>query len=146
MNETPLDLATVGRTLRALLEQGAKPIVFHDRASGQNLAIDLDTAVAPAGLLPAFLAAGAAVWRDATGQEFGLVIARDADALLGYRVQGVRGDSFSAVMLSVMEATAQVTGPEAVLVNGFGALWSAAAERAEHGARIITRPSTDAAP
>lgn len=133
MSDRPLDLAILGRTLRALLEQGGKPVIFRDRASGQDLAVDLDTVASPTGLLPAFLAAGAAVWREATGKELGVEVAQDPAALLGYRVRGVRGSSFSAVMLSVMEATSQVTGPEAVLVNDLGALWNATTRRMERG-------------
>ena len=146
MSDHGLDLAVVGRTLRVLLEQGGKALVFRDRATGQDLAVDLDAAIAPAGLLPAFLAAGAAVWREATGHELGVVVAHDPDALLGYCVQGVRGGSFAAVMLSMMEATAQVTGPEAVLVNDFGALWSAATQRIERGQRPAPHPASGAAP
>lgn len=145
MPDAQIDLAAVGRTLHALLDRRAKPVVFYDRATGQDLPVGLDTAISPAGLLPAFLAAGAAVWREATGQELG-VVARDAEALLGYRVQGVRAGSFAAVMLSVMEATAQITGPDTVLVNSFGALWSAAAGRADRLAVVSRHPSIGAAP
>jgi hypothetical protein len=119
----------VERTLQALLEQVGKPVVILDQAAGKEETFSPAMAAARDGLLPVFLVAGEAVWREATGRDFGLEIVPDREALLGHRVARIGGGSFSTVMLSVLEATDQATGPEAVLVNELGALWQDATQR-----------------
>ena len=127
--ETGVNVDVVERTLQALLEQTGKPIVIVDQATGRQQTVSPAVAAARDGLLPVFLVAGEAVWREATGQGFGLETVPDRNALLGYRVARIGGGSFSTVMLSVLEATSQATGPEAVLVNELGALWQDATQR-----------------
>ncbi len=60
---------------------------------------------------------------------------RDRSALLGYRLQGIGDGTFTTVMLATMEATAQVAGPDAIVVNDLNALWAAATDRIERAAR-----------
>jgi len=140
----PVDLAVVSRTMEALIRQEGKPLVFQDRATGQPLTLSPEAAGSPDALLPVFLAAGEAVWREATGRGFALDLAQDPQTLLGYRVRGIGNGPFSAVMLSVMEATAQITRPDMLLVNDLDAVWEAAQERHRH--RPDTRPSTGPIP
>jgi hypothetical protein len=133
-------LAAVGRAIRALLAQGGKQVLLCDPVSNTALACPLDSVAAPEGLLPVFLAAADAVWREASGKGFALDITRDPEALLGYRVNCIGDGSFSTIMLSVMEATAQVAHPEALVVNDLGILWKAATERIDREAKAATRP------
>jgi hypothetical protein len=49
-------------------------------------------------------------------------------------------------MLAAMEATAQVTGSGVVVASDLNAVWSAATDRIEHGARSSPRSTTGAAP
>ena len=142
----PVDLAVVSRTMENLIRQEGKPLVLQDRATGQALTLSPETGGSPDGLLPVFLAAGEAVWREATGKGFALDVTQDPGALLGYRVRGIGNGPFSAVMLSVMEATAQVARPDMLLVNDLDAVWQAASQRFRHAAAAGSRPSAGAAP
>ena len=53
-----VNVEAVGRTMRVLLEQAERPIVYRDPATGTHLAVDPQTAVSPAGFLPAFRGRG----------------------------------------------------------------------------------------
>jgi len=128
-------LDAVERTLEALLEQGGKPVVIYDHAAGKEERVSAAHAAARDGFLPVFLVAGEAVWREATGKGFALEIVRDRDAVLGYRAARIGGGSFASVMLSILEAASQASGPEAVVVNELGALWRDATQRIEQAAR-----------
>jgi hypothetical protein len=76
-------LAAVGHAMRALLAQDGKQVLLCDPISDTALACPLDSVAAPEGLLPLFLVAGEAVWREACGKGFALEITRDPEALLG---------------------------------------------------------------
>jgi hypothetical protein len=141
-----VDIEAVSRVMEALLARDGRSIVYLDRATGEELAVSVPSASDPAGLLPAFLVAGEAVWREAAGNGFALDIVRDREALLGYRLQGIGTGSFATVMLATMEAAAQVAGPSAIVVNDLGALWSAATNRIEHAVRPSPRAAAGAAP
>ena len=134
------NLAAVGRATRALLAQDGTQVLLRDPISNTALACPLDSVAAPEGLLPVFLVVGEAVWREASGRGFALDITRDPEALLGYRVNGIGGGSFTTIMLSVMEATAQVARPEALVVNDLGIVWKAATERIDREAKAAARP------
>ncbi|WP_139323467.1 hypothetical protein [Roseomonas sp. TAS13] len=140
----PVDICAVSRTMEQLIRRGGKPVVLQDGATGQALGLSPEAGGSPSGLLPVFLAAGEAVWREATGKGFALDVAPDPQALLGYRVRGIGNGPFSAVMLSVMEATAQVARPDMLLVNDLDAVWQAANQRYRHVAG--SRPAGGAAP
>ena len=119
----PLDLGTVGRTLQRLVERDGRPLVLRDGATGLDHRLPASLVAAPEGLMPNFLAAANVVWRAATGRHLGIEQERDPEALLGYRVKGIRGEPFSVVMLSAMEAIGRSGTPKALLVNDFDALW-----------------------
>ena len=72
--------------------------------------------------VPVFLAAGDAVWREATGAGIGLRIEQDERALLGYRAVKVNSVPFSTVMLATIEAVEQAARPGALLVNDLNAV------------------------
>jgi hypothetical protein len=124
-----VDVERVGRTMRVLLERAGRPIVYDDPATRSRLEISSTSASSPRGFLPAFLVAGEAVWRDATGKGFALEITRDDRALLGYRASGIGAGTYATVMLSAMEALHQVSAPGAIVVSDFNNLWSAAIGR-----------------
>ena len=124
-----IDPSILGRTLEAYLTRAGTPLAFHDRATAQTYAVPFSSARDPAGLLPVFVVAGEAVWREATGKGFALDIRPDLDALLGRRLHAVGAGTFSTVMLSVIEAATQATGPKALLINDLRAHWAAAVER-----------------
>ena len=141
-----VDVDSVSRTMEALLAQDGRNIVYRDGATGQDLVVSPLSAASPAGLLPAFVVAGEAVWREATGNGFSLDIVPDPQALLGYRLRGIGAGHFATVMLATMEATAQVAGPSAIVVNDLNALWSAATDRIDHRTRLFSRAGAGAAP
>lgn len=132
-----LDLDRVERTMQALLARDPRPVTYHDRATGEVVPVSPEAAASPSGLLPAFLVAGQAVWRELTGAGFDLDVVRDPKALLGFRVRGVGASSFATVMLATMEAAAQGSRTDAIVVNDFNAIWSEAA-------RSRAAPSTSA--
>jgi hypothetical protein len=142
----PVDLAAVSRTMQALLRQDGKPVVLQDHASGRSLTLSAEAGGRPDGLLPVFLTAGEAVWREATGKGFALDITQDPQAMLGYRVRGIGAGPFSAVMLSMMEATTQVARPDMLLVNDLDAVWQAASQRYRRAARAGSQPTSGASP
>ena len=143
---TAVSVESVSRTLEALLTRDTRSVVYRDGATGQDLVVSPLSAASPAGLLPVFVVAGEAVWREATGNGFSLDIVPDHQALLGYRLRGIGAGHFSTVMLATMEATAQVAGPSAIVVNELNALWSAATDRIDHRTRSFSRVGAGAAP
>jgi hypothetical protein len=126
-----VSVESVSRTLQALLTRDKRSVVYRDGATGHDLVVSPLSAASPSGLLPAFVVAGEAVWREATGNGFSLDIVPDPQALLGYRLRGIAARHFATVMLATMEATAEVAGPSAIVVNDLQALWSAAIDRIE---------------
>jgi hypothetical protein len=123
MNNRPISIDAVRHTLHGLLTCADRQVMMLDRASGEAVGVSRDLAVSSHGFLPVFLVAADAVWRDATGNSFGIQLARDPGALLGYRSNGVAGGPFSAVMLSMMEAIEQTARPGVLLMNDFDKLW-----------------------
>src|SRR6202008_1466191 len=115
-----VNVDAVSRTMEALLTRDGLSIVYRDWAIGEEFAVSAPSAASPTGLLPAFVVAGEAVWREVTGNGFALDIARDGQALLGFRLPGIGAESFATVMLAAMEAAAQVAGPSAFVVNDLG--------------------------
>jgi hypothetical protein len=114
-----VDLGLVSGTLQRLLEQSGR----------RTLSYAPDSAAAPSGLLPAFLSAGDAVWREATGKSFGVEIAADPNTVLGFTVRGIHAGTFATVMLAVMEAIEQVARPNLLLVNDLARLWQETEDR-----------------
>ena len=141
-----VDAGALGRTLVAYLARAGVPLAFHDRATRETHPLPFSSARDPAGLLPVFLVAGEAVWREATGKGFALDIRQDAGALLGRRLHAVGSGTFSTVMLSVIEASEQVAGPQSLLVNDLRGQWAASLTRAaapamaQSALRIRTSP------
>ena len=121
----------VGAVMEALLRSGGKPVLLDDKARGMRQRVEADSAAAPDGLLPVFLVAGEAIWRTAIGEGFGLKIERDEGALLGYRVAEIGTRSFTAVMLSMMEAVSQVARPEGIVLQELDPIWREAMQRLE---------------
>ena len=136
----------VARTMEALLECAQRPVLYRDAATGRELTVDRRIVASPAGLLPAFVVGGEAVWREVTGKGFALDIVGDPDALLGYRLREIGAGTFASVMLATMEAAAQVARPDAIVVNDLNALWSAAVSRVERAAAPSTRAASGARP
>ena len=141
-----VSVESVSRTLEALLTRDTRSVVYRDGATGQDLVFSPLSAASPVGLLPVFVVAGEAVWREATGNGFSLDIVPDPQALLGYRLRGIGTGHFATVMLAMMEATAQVAGPSAIVVNELNALWSAATDRINRWTRPLSRAVARASP
>ena len=141
-----VSVETVSRTMEALLTRDRRSVLYRDEATGQDLVVSPPSAASPAGLLPAFVVAGEAVWREATGKGFSLDIVRNPQALLGYRLRGIGAGHFATVMLATMEATAQVAEPSAIVVNELNTLWSAATDRIERQTRLSPQAGAGAAP
>lgn len=130
-----LDPHLLGRTLEAHLGGLALQLAFHDRATGRTHDLHRAAAGQPDGLLPVFVVAGEAVWREATGKGLALDIRPDPQGLFGRRLHLVNSGTFATVMLSVMEAVAQASGPGTLLVNDLRVQW------ADRLARIAPTPS-----
>jgi hypothetical protein len=124
-----IDIAAVSRVLQRILEQSGRAILYDCRASKRTLAYAPASAASPSGLLPAFLSAGDAVWREATGKSLGVEIATDPGTVLGYTVCSIRSHSFAIVLLSVMEAIEQAAHADSILVNDLGKVWRLAEDR-----------------
>jgi hypothetical protein len=84
-----LDVDHVSRVVRALLVDAGREVLLEDRANRDIVPIPFDSAAAVDGLLPVFLSAGEALWRDVTGGGFGLELTRDLGALLSWRVKAI---------------------------------------------------------
>jgi hypothetical protein len=143
---TAVSVEAVSRTVEALITRDTRSVVYRDEVTGQDLVVSPLSAASPSGLLPAFVVAGEAVWREATGNGFSLDIVRDPEALLGYRLRGIGAGHFATVMLTTMEATAQVAGPSAIVINDLQAVWSGATDQIERQRRPSPRAGAGAAP
>jgi hypothetical protein len=141
-----VNVEAVSRTMQAVLAREGRAVIYLDRATGADFPITPGTAASPTGLLPALAVAGETVWREATGKGFALDIVRDPDAMLGYRLRAIGAGSLTTVILSMMEATAQVARPGAIMVHDLHALWSAATDRIESTVRLAPRRAAGAAP
>ena len=128
MSDT-VDLALVSRTLQRLLEQSGRSIFYDCSASCRTITYAPDSAAAPTGLFPAFLTAGDAVWREATGKSLGVEIVTDPKTVLGFIVRGIHAGTFATVMLSVMEAIEQAAQPHTLLINDLARVWQQTEDR-----------------
>ena len=134
-----LDVAYVSQVVRALLNEAGRQILVEDGPRQDLVPIPFDAAAAEDGLLPVFLVAGEAIWRDVTGRGFELKLKRDLGALLSWRIEAIEAETFSCVLLSVMEAIAQVAGPEGVMVLDLARVFDEATARTEARRRLARR-------
>jgi hypothetical protein len=109
-----LDVEAVGALLVRLIERENIPVTIEERG-GPSVVILPVTVGARDGLLPVLLVVGEAVWREASGQRFGLEIERDPQALLGFRVDGAGEVPMTVAMLSILDAIERARGPEPTL-------------------------------
>jgi hypothetical protein len=135
-----IDIAAVSCVLQRLLEQSGRAILYDCRASKRTIAYAPDSAASPSGLLPAFLSAGDAVWREATGKSLGVEIAPDPDTVLGFTVCSIQSGSVAVVLLSVMEAIEQAAQADSILVNDLGKVWLLAEDRMARAALAQALP------
>ncbi len=108
------DIGRTGALLVILLMQSGPALLLRD-PSGRTAPVRPETAGALDGLLPVFAVAADAVWREATGNGFGLDLRPDPASLLGYRIDGAR--AASAMLLCMLEAVHRAAGPAGLLVN-----------------------------
>jgi hypothetical protein len=123
--------AYVSRVVRELLIEADRDILIEDGPRRDLVRIPFDAAAAEDGLLPLFLVAGEAIWRDVTGRGFELGLKRDLGALMSWRIEAIRAEGFSPVLLSVMEAIAAVTGAHGVMVLDLARVFDEATARTE---------------
>ena len=123
-----LDVAWVSEVVRALLVEAGREILLED---GDLVPIPFDAAAAEDGLLPVFLVAGEAIWRDVSGRGFELKLKRDLGALLSWRIEAIEAENLSCVLLSMMEAIAQVVRPEGVMALDLARVFDEATARTE---------------
>jgi hypothetical protein len=126
-----LDVPRVSRVLRELLIEADRDILVEDGPRKDLVKIPFDAAAAADGLLPVFLVAAEAIWRDATGRGFELTLKRDLGALLSWRIEDIRAEAFSCVLLSMMEAIASVARADGVRVLDLARVFDQAMARAE---------------
>ena len=132
-----VDLGTVERTMRALAEQSPRAFAYRDPTTGERHILSPDALSSGDGYLPAIVSAAEAVWREATGKGFDLDIARDPQAMLGYRLRAIGDGPFGAVMLASMEALAQVSDARLVHVSDLAAVADAALARAQNAGTAV---------
>jgi hypothetical protein len=125
------DVAYVSQVVRALLAEAGREVLIEDTSHQDLVPILFDVAGAEDGLLPAFLVAGEAIRRNASGRGFDLKLDRDLGALLSWRIEAIAADSFSCVLLSVMEATAHVARPDGVMALDLAGVCDEATARTE---------------
>jgi len=131
-----LDVAFLSQVVRALLNEAGRQILVEDGPLQDLVPIPFDAAAAEDGLLPVFLVAGEAIWRDVTGRGFELKLKRDLGALLSWRIEAIEAETFSCVLLSVMEAIAQVAGHKGVMVLDLARVFDEATARTEARRRL----------
>ena len=142
MSAKGIAVGRVHAVLTRLIEAGP-PVKALDHTTGEIVSVTPQLAAAPHGFLPLFLAAGDTVWREATGRSLGIDLTPDPQALLGLRVHAVATTAFAPVMLSMMEAMAQVARPDMLLVNDLQSPWLAAQERLAWREKLTPRePAT----
>lgn len=124
-----VSVETVSRTLEAVLGQKGCSVVWRDPADGSDIRLTHATAASADGLLPVFVVAGETVWRETTGNGFGLDIMSARDSLLGFRLRAIGAGALTTVMLATMEAMAQVTTGNTVAASNFGEVWRGAIDR-----------------
>jgi len=124
-----LDIDFVSGVLKQLLIDAGRPIILEEKSNGPAVEAPVDSAVAADGLLPTFLFAGEALWRDATGDGFALDIERDIAALLGWRIKKIGVPQFTSLLLSVMEAVAEAATPVGIMVVELGRVYDEAMDR-----------------
>jgi hypothetical protein len=83
------------------------------------------------GFCPPFLSRAKQSGGDATGRGFDLKLDRDLGALLSWRIEAIAADSFSCVLLSVMEAIAQVARLDGVMALDLAGVCDEATARTE---------------
>jgi hypothetical protein len=135
-----IEIAAVSRMLQRVLEQSGRAILYDCRASKRTIAFAPDSAASPSGLLPAFLSAGDALWREATGKSLGVEIVTDPDTVLGFTVVSIRSGSVAVVLLSVMEAIEQAAHADSILVNDLSKVWRLAEDRMARAALVQALP------
>jgi hypothetical protein len=126
-----LDVKLISSVLRALLVEAGREILLEDRAGDDIVSIPFDAAAAEDGLLPVFLVAGEAIWRDISGRGFDLKLERDLGALLSWRVEAIAAENFSTVLLAMMEAIAEAARLEGVMVLDLSRVFDEATARTE---------------
>jgi hypothetical protein len=126
-----LDPAHVSRVVRALLIEADRDILIEDRPRRDLVSIPFDAAAAEDGILPVFLVAAEAIWHDVTGRGFDLTLKRDLGALMSWRIEAIRAEAFSCVILSVMEAIAAVAGAHGVMVLDLARVFDEVTARTE---------------
>jgi hypothetical protein len=141
-----VNLETVERTMEALAAQSRIPFIYADPANGERITVSPAVLASRSGYLPAIVGAGEAIWREATGNGFALDVARDPEALLGYRLKSIDAGTFTSVMLSALEALHQAARPTAVIVSDLNAIWSASRLRTEPASQPTPAPSSGMRP
>jgi len=114
--ESTFNVERLSALLASLLAQSGPALLLRD-PSGCTAPVRPETAGAPDGLLPVFAVAADAVWREATGNGFGLDVRPDPETLLGFRIHGARAGSASAILLCILEAMHRATGPSGLVLN-----------------------------
>jgi len=131
-----IDVARVSKVLRALFVEAGREILVEDGAGHDLVSIPFDAAAAADGLLPVFVVAGEAIWRDVSGEGFELKLKRDLGALLSWRIEAIEAENFSCVLLSMMEAIAEAAGPQGVMVCDLARVLDEATARTEARRRL----------
>ena len=124
----PIDIEWISKVVKQLVEAGP-PVMVRDDVANQNVPVSADIAAAPDGFLPLLLACGDTVWLEASGRSLGLDLARDAQTVLGFRVNGAAPGPVAPLLLSVMHAMAEVARPDMLLINDLHGPWMAAQDR-----------------
>jgi hypothetical protein len=135
-------LVAVGRFLADLIESERLAIVLVD-PDGSQYPVLPDTAAQPDGFLPVFLEAAEAVWEDATGCGFGVLIGADQSSLLGFRAEGLADVPFSVVALTMLHAIEEARDGDVLRLNAMSMHAAQARSRARYS---DSAPASSSAP
>ena len=126
-----LDVGWVSEVVLILLVEAGWEVLLEDGRGNEVVSVPFDVAAAEDGLLPVFLVAGEALWRDAIGTGFDLGLKRDLGALLSWRIDSIRAEAVSSVLLSLMEALAQAADGRGIRVLELARVFDEAWARCE---------------
>ncbi|MGD0104494.1 MAG: hypothetical protein ABSC06_10695 [Rhodopila sp.] len=125
-------IADISTFLAGLIGQERLAIVMVD-PDGTQHPVPAAIAASADGFLPVFLAAAEAIWEDATGSGFGVVIGESQSALLGYQAEGLADVPFCVVTLSMLHAIESTREGDVLRVNALVPFAAEARARASLG-------------
>ncbi|AOX18409.1 hypothetical protein [Kozakia baliensis] len=117
-------IAEISKATLTLLREIKKPLTINDPAGGRDTKIPWEEACLAEAYLPVVLLAAEAVWVDITGTGFDLDIRETPGTTVGYTLQGIRGATYSVIMLCVIDVLEALgSGQDEMVLNDLIEIW-----------------------